>query len=99
VHDLAVGEAHDAVAGHREGGVLGAVALERVTGEVRLAAVGLDEQAVVGPGEVDLLACDDVVDEWTRPVADVAQREEQHLELAARDLRIAQEVDRCREAG
>jgi len=39
-HDLAVGEAHEAVAGHGEGGVLGAVALERLPREVRLTAVG-----------------------------------------------------------
>jgi hypothetical protein len=44
VHDLAVGEAHDVVAGHGEGGVLGAVALERLPREVRLTAVGFDER-------------------------------------------------------
>jgi len=99
VHDLAVGEAHDAVSGDGEGGVLGAVALERRPREVRLAAVGLDEQALLGPGEVDLLACDDVVDERARQAAGVAQPEEPDLELAARDLALSEDIDRRGEAG
>ena len=58
VADLAVREADDAVAGDRQARVLRAVALEGGMRAVRAPAVGLDDQALLGPEEVDLVAVD-----------------------------------------
>jgi hypothetical protein len=59
VGDLAPGDADDAVSGGVEGPVAGAVAFERVAGEVVGVAVDLDDQPLVGPEQVDLIAADD----------------------------------------
>jgi hypothetical protein len=56
VDDLAPGEAHDAVAGGLQGSVAGPVALERLAGGVVGVAVDLDDQPLVGPEQVDLIA-------------------------------------------
>ncbi len=54
VAQLAPGEADDSVAGGEEGGVLGAVILERLAGAVGVPAVGLHDQAVRREVAVDL---------------------------------------------
>ena len=61
-----VGEACDAVAGERELDVAAAVGLEGGRGEVGGGAVGLDDQALLGPKEVDLVARDSAVDDRVR---------------------------------
>lgn len=88
-----MGEADDAVAGDREPGVLGAIAFEGAVGQVGAAAVGLDDHALVGPEEVDLVVSDQVVDERSREAVRVAEREEAGFELRARELVVAVEVE------
>jgi len=92
VRELAMGEAHDAVAEHRQPRVARAVALERRPRPVRLVAVGLHDEACFAPEEVDLIAIDDRVDLRAGNARGVAQVAHERLEVGARDHRLV--VDR-----
>jgi hypothetical protein len=70
-----------------------AVAFEGVVREVRPAPVGLDDQVVLRPEEVDLLACDGAVDERSRQVVGIAESEEHRLEFATGKLLVAVEAE------
>src|ERR687885_2289743 len=85
--DLEVGEAEAAVARAGEGGVAGAVALERLTGVVVAPAVGLDGDAVCGEEEVDLEALGVGVDLRRRQRVRSAEGEEALLEVALGERR------------
>lgn len=63
------------------------------------AAVGLDDEALVGPEEVDFVVLDDVIDERPREGVVVAQTAEDGFELGAGELVVAVELDCSRQPG
>ena len=76
-------EADDRVAHDREVGGLDRVLLIRVAGAVVLRPVGLDDELVARPEEVDLVAADVDIDFRRRDAGGLAQREEPVLEDTA----------------
>ena len=80
-YDLAVGEADGPPPGDGVPLVAAAVELERLAGAVGVVAVGLDDQAVLGPGEVDFVAFDEGVETWRWNPVVAADLQEQSLEL------------------
>ena len=88
VEDLAPGEAHDGVAVRLQRGVAGAVALKRAPVAVGVPAVGLDDQVVLGPEEVDRVPEDLGPDDRARQPRLAECRQQRALELATGRLGV-----------
>jgi len=86
--DLAPGEAEDLKAGEEQRGVAPAVLLERGGRDVGRRAVGLGDQPGSAPEEVDLVAGDCGVDQWSGEPGLGDEGEEAFLELAPGDVRV-----------
>ena len=98
VANLAVGEAQDAVAQALKARVTFAIGLEGGAVAVVPEAVGLRDQLVVAPKEIDLVCADAGIHLWLGKAVATAEVEEEPLELAACELILALEVSRVDEA-
>src|SRR3954447_13433643 len=92
VGELAPGDADHAPPGDLQGAVLGPVALERRPRAVGGEAVALDDDAVLGPGGVELAVVAAAVDVRSRKAVGVQEGEEAALEEAGWDCRAVPSV-------
>jgi hypothetical protein len=93
-HQLAPGETNDLIAQNSKAGITGAVLLEGRADSVRIPAVDFDDEAVLGPCEIDDEAADPNIDFRQGKAVAATERKETRLQLAARAIRLERVLER-----